>query len=144
MKKHSLIYTGILACLFVSLFTKDFVLILFGLGVGAAAGFCIEYTGVKIIRLWSYKEGFPVQTIVRGWGETGAIAVIASQWIAIPGIALLVGLLFPLVVFELPNIRNNGWSYRAPSWLVVIGWVITIFLFQSTAKVIVLLSERGF
>lgn len=145
MRKHQIICGGILVCLVISFFTKDFGFILLGIGAGAIAGFCVEYTGVKIVKLWSYAGGgLPVRIILRGWGKTGAVAVIAVLWIPNPGIALLTGLLFPLVMFELPNIRNKGWNYYTPRWFVLLGWGITIFSFQSMARIAAFLSGRGF
>ncbi|GEM_PF-4988737 len=142
MGKHRFIFAGIIVCLIISFFTKDLSLFLFGLGAGTTGGLLIEYIGVRVIRLWDYAGGgLPVRVILRGWGETGAVAVIAIQWIPHFGIALLAGFLFPLLIFELPNIRAKGWSYHAPSWIVIMGWGITTSSFQST---VALLSGRGF
>lgn len=144
MGKHRVIYAGILTCLIISFFTKDFSFILFGIGAGALGGLCVEYTGVRIVKLWSYAGGgLPARHLLRGWGETGAVAIIAVLWIPYPAIALFVGLLFPLLVFELPNIRTRGWNYYAPNWFVVTGWGIAVFFFQSTARVVALLAGRG-
>lgn len=144
MRKHRIIYGGILVCLIISFFTKDSGFILLGIGAGAIGGLCVEYTGVKIVKLWGYAGGgLPIWAILRGWGETGAMTVVAALWIPHPIIALFAGLLFPLLAFELPNIRTKGWNYHAPSWLVVVGWGITVFSFQSTARAVALLTGRG-
>lgn len=130
MEKHHLIFTGLLILSIIALLTGKGVFVLLGLGVGTVAGLSIEYTGVRILNWWSYGGGFPIRVIVRGWGEIGVVAVLASQLFSNLGLALFLGLLFPLFAFEIPNRRVKGWTYHTKTWFVLVGWVLTIFTLQ--------------
>jgi hypothetical protein len=133
MGKHSILLIGILTALLVTnSFASVLPLVLLGLAAGVVGGLALEYTGVRILRLWSYGGGFPTRILIRGWGEIALVATLAIVWIPNLGFAFVVGILFPILYFELPNTRRNGWKYYAPRWLVFLGWAITIFTLQTS------------
>ena len=129
MNKHWMIIGGLLFFSIVTLFMGDYSLVLIGLGAGMAGGLAIEYTGVRIVKWWSYGGGFPTQKLARGWGEIGVVSGLTMAWLPLT-LALVPALLFPILAFELPNRRNKGWEYYAPTWFVLTGWTVTILTLQ--------------
>ncbi len=112
-----------------------------GLAVGAVGGFLLEYVGVLRLNLWSYTGRFPKYGerfpkgeaflhLVVSWGLIGMVAALLWQWVSIGWLAFLLSFLFPILCWEVPNIRRKSWQYRAPAWLVLAGWLLTLLVFR--------------
>lgn len=127
-------FAGGLALLLAAFLASSLKYAFWGLLLGATGGFALEYMGVMWLKLWSYGGQFPkgkaLLRLVLSWGLIGMVASLLWHWISIGWLAFFLSFLFPILCWEVPNIRKKSWQYRAPAWMVLAGWLLVLLAFR--------------
>lgn len=105
--------------------------------VGLAGGLLTDIVGVGKFKLWHYpRQPFPGRhyflITLPAWGVFGVAVNLTWNWMGsvsllISSAAITTGL---FLFHEVPNLKTKSWVYRAPSWIIVLGWLPLILFFR--------------
>jgi len=101
--------------------------------IGVFYGLVIDLIGVGVLKLWKYSSaqwGWEYFTVtVPCWGIFSMVINLVWNWIGTPWSFIFITLgLFAML--ELPNLKTRSWTYNAPMWLVMIGWIPLVLSFR--------------
>jgi hypothetical protein len=115
--------------------------------VFGAMGYAIDWLGMAKLKLWEYprqpfKKSSYYALVVTGWA---ILSIAINQfwnwcWTSIaysPSVDFTNRVLIFTVVYavfvglcEIPNFKTKTWTYNAPWWLILIGWIPLIGLIR--------------